>query len=332
MLNDVSIDFSEYEDCKLNDIEKEQMKRRIKNKIRTQHKGRKGKIIVASIIAVTVIYIGFSNMDALANVPIIGSVIEEYINSNNKSLQDYKTVVGQTAADYGVTVKLNEVLIDDDEIIISSTFRSDKVDWDKAITPFPELYINGRSVGGNGSASSKKIDKSTRSFFARIDVKDIKLKKNLNIKVVYDNIDVIKSANSYDTLKGKWSFEFKANKDNLLAELKTIPINRSFKLENGQEIKVVDLRITPASARINYKMLNGKKYDVHFMVHDQNGNELKPNSAHTLVEDSYFRFDTLDENITRLKITPYVISGEEGEKKTDYHKVLENEAFEINIK
>lgn len=332
MLNDVSIDFNEYGDCKLNDIEKKQMKKRIKSKIRTQHKSKRGKIIAASIIALTVIYVGFNNMDVLANVPIIGSVIEEYINSNNKSLKDYKTVVGQTIVDNGVSVKLNEVLIDDDEILISSTFRSDEIDWDKIITPFPKIYINGKYAGGNGSGMSNKIDEATRSFFSRIDIKNIKLQDNLNIKVVYHNIDFIKSSNSYDTLKGKWSFEFKANKDKLLAEVKIIPINRSFKLENGQEIKIADLRITPASARINYKMLNGTKYDVHFMVHDQNGDELKPNSAHTLIEDSYVRFDTLDENITKLKVTPYVISGEEGEKKTDYHKVLENEAFEINIK
>ncbi|WP_291580659.1 hypothetical protein [Clostridium sp. UBA6640] len=34
----------------------------------------------------------------------------------------------------------------------------------------------------------------------------------------------------------------------------------------------------------------------------------------------------------RNNITPYVISGQEGEKKTDYYKVLYDEVFYVEIK
>lgn len=79
-------------------------------------------------------------------------------------------------------------------------------------------------------------------------------------------------------------------------------------------------------------MVNGAKYDTLFIVKDQDGKELKITSGHTMVKDNYFRYDALDENITKLQITPYLISGYEGEEKTDFRKVLEEESFEIDIK
>nr|WP_255255370.1 hypothetical protein [Bacillus pseudomycoides] len=79
-------------------------------------------------------------------------------------------------------------------------------------------------------------------------------------------------------------------------------------------------------------MLNGSKLDVTFSAKDQNGNDLKPVSGHTLVKDSYARFEKLDDSVTTIMFTPTVTSGEEGEKKTDYRKVLKEEAFEVVAK
>ncbi|MEW9094320.1 MAG: DUF4179 domain-containing protein [Clostridiaceae bacterium] len=332
MLNDVIIDFNQYEHCELNNLEGQKMKDRVKKSLKSRRRNNKKKSIAVAASIMAFLTVGIiTNPNVFANVPIIGSAIEEYVNSNGKSLEDYKTVVGQTVTDKDATIQLNEVLLDDDNIVISSTLKSDKVNLDKVIVPFPDIYINGEIISEGGSESSKKINDSTYMFFSRINIKAMNLHGDFNMKIVYENRNMALTKPT-KMLKGKWVFEFTTSKDKLMAEVKTIPINKDFTLENGQEINVEDLRITPASTRINYKMLNGKEYDVLFIVEDQEGNKLKLNSGHTLIENSYIRFDALDKDITKLKITPYVISGKEGKEKTDYYKVLEEEAFEINIK
>lgn len=148
-------------------------------------------------------------------------------------------------------------------------------------------------------------------------------------QVVYRDIRLMSHKSS---VKGEWGFSFKASGDKLKIETKTIPIHKHFTLQNGQRIEVEDLKITPASTKLNYKMLNGTELDVTFSAKDQNGNDLKPVSGHTLLKDSYSCFETLDDSVSKITFTPTVTSGEEGEKKTDYRKVLKEEAFEVVVK
>jgi len=335
MMNDMVVDLSEYEVCELNDIEKKQIKKRLKSKIKNKNNKKK--------IAVIVIVLGFgcigimNNISVLADIPIIGSVIEEHINSKGKSLEDYKTIVDETEVDSGITVKLNEVVLDAGQLIISSTFKSNRVNINDLYAS-PTVYINGSEVSKNGSGSNKKIDDNTYTMFYARNLGNIEMKDNLDIKIVYEEILVETILGKYKHLPGKWSFEINSSPEKLISDMKTIEINKEFKLDNGQEIKVEDLIITPISTKLDYKMIKENKndvtfkYDVHFKVEDESGNELKPVSGTTAAENSHLRFETLDDNIKRLKITPYVISGQEGEKKTDYYKVLYDEAFYVEIK
>ena len=82
------------------------------------------------------------------------------------------------------------------------------------------------------------------------------LKGNLNIKVVYNNIRV----DNDDEIQGNWSFQFVANKDKLMGDVKTIIINRKFTLENGQVVTIENIRVSPSTTTLNYTMElpNGK--------------------------------------------------------------------------
>jgi hypothetical protein len=223
---------------------------------------------------------------------------------------------------------MNEVLIDDNQIIISSTFYSDKVNLEKALSMFPKVYINGKEVSEGGGCKVEKNKDSTYTSLTLINANDINLEGNLNIKVSYRNIGF----ESGKSINGKWDFKISANKDNLATEVRTIPLNKSLTLDSGQKILIENFKITPITATIHYTMTNGKKYDLHFKVEDQNGNELKFFSGHTMSTNNYFRYNTLDESITKLKVTPFLISGYEGELKTDFKRILQEETFEINIR
>ena len=90
--------------------------------------------------------------------------------------------------------------------------------------------------------------------------------------------------------------------------------------------------MSPISTKLNYKMLNGTKVDVTFIGKDQDGKELIPHSGLTLSKNSYWRFEKLENSVTKIILTPVLTSGEEGEKKTNYRKVLTEEEFEVVIK
>ncbi|ODA40648.1 hypothetical protein DSBG_2545 [Desulfosporosinus sp. BG] len=55
------------------------------------------------------------------------------------------------------------------------------------------------------------------------------------------------------------------------------------------------------------QVLQDNSYDIHFIVQDQNGNELKWVSGSTGVKSSFWIYDTLDAKIRKLKITPVVV-------------------------
>ncbi|WP_243524785.1 DUF4179 domain-containing protein [Bacillus pseudomycoides] len=334
MLNEVVVDENEYTEVQLSDIENKRIKKRISKKLKKKRSHTKRNIaIVTSAAVLFFITMTFDMRGMIADIPLIGSNMEDYVNSGREPLKEYKTTIGQTVYDNGVEVRLDEVLIDEGQIIVNSTFKSNRADL-KDMFPSPNIYINGKALNGSGGGNQKKVNDYTYTFFSAIDLKDENMREmnvegELDIQVVYRDITLMSHKSS---VKGEWGFSFKASGDKLKAETKTIPIQKHFTLENGQKIEVEDLKISPVSTKLNYKMLKGNKLDVTFSAKDQNGNELKFVSGHTLLEDSYWRFEKLDDSVTQITFTPTVTSGEEGEKKTDYRKVLKEEAFEVVAK
>ncbi|MBE1556259.1 DUF4179 domain-containing protein [Sporosarcina limicola] len=337
-LNEVEVDTTEYNPMELTDLEKKRMKNRMKKKL-----GRRkqiNKIRVGSIAAAVIIMFSIgvgTNTITLAKVPIIGPLLEEYLKINdNQSLEDYKMVIGESVEDNGIQVTLNEVMLDEGKLLISSTFHTNFSDIDLEYNWFSdiEVYINGSKFGHvGGSGGPKNITSSTVNYFWAASLEKNKLEDIQDIKIVFNNLE---RSGSKKLKKGKWSFEFTASAENLLTERKSIPIDKHFILENGQQIIVDAIVLTPASTTLYYQMLSEEKYvydyDVHFIVEDVTGKKYDPVSASTSGEKSHIRFGILDEKITKLKITPYLMSGKEGKEKTDYYEVLTDEEFEINLK
>lgn len=334
MLNDIKMDENEYEEVNLTHIEKQKIKKRIRKKInKNQAHTKRNVAIVTSAAALFIMMMTVDMRRMIADIPLIGSKMEDYVNSRGEPLKEYKTTIGQTVYDNGVEVRLDEVMIDEGQIIVNSTFKSSRINLEGSY-PSPDIYINGKQLNGSGSGGDKKINEYTYTFFSNIDLKDdemnpLEIRGECDVQVVYRDIS-LKEGNS--TWKGEWGFSFKASGDKLKAETKTIPIHKHFKLENGQKIEVEDLKVSPISAKLNYRMLNGTKLEVKFIARDQDGNELIPHSGLTLSKNSYWRFEKLEDNVTKIIMTPVVTSGEEGEKKTNYRKVLKEEEFEVVIK
>lgn len=322
-LNDEEVDLSEFEGSPLSDIEKKAAKKRIKAKLRSRSNSKRNTFAVIASLAIAII-IGVNSNYALADIPIIGGALEEFVYSKERSLKDYKTVIGQSEVDNGMRVTLNEVILDEGQLLISSTFHTDLLDEDLAYNWYSdiELYINGKEMSYGGGGGPSRITNSTVQYFWAADIKDIELKENHKIKIVFKNLS---RSDSKKMTKGKWGFEFTATGEKLMKNRKSVPIYREFTLDNGQKVKVEEIILTPVSTRITYKMENVSS-DLYFKIEDQDGMELQEISGQSLGYENYNRFIALEHDARKLKIIPYILTDDDRKEQ-----VLYDEIFEIDV-
>ncbi|NSB26861.1 DUF4179 domain-containing protein [Clostridium saccharoperbutylacetonicum] len=149
MLNDAKINLDEYKKDDFNDIEKKLLKKNIRKSIKINSKqSNRRKVIAAAAIVVVLTGMSFGNTRAyaLAKINLVSESISSVLGIE-KNLEDYNTVVNKAITDNGVTVKLNEVILDDNELLISTNISSDKIlkeddFWNGNMT----LYINNKKV------------------------------------------------------------------------------------------------------------------------------------------------------------------------------------------
>lgn len=327
MLNDIEVDVSDYEEVCLSDVEKKRMKRRINKKLKGRKVYQKKSFIMIASAAVIMFFIMPFNKYSIAEVPFVfGKKLEELIDSKGMPLLEYKKTVGETVYDNGVEVHLNEVLLDDEELYVNSTFKSTKIDLSKA-SPFLSVYVNGKHYGGGG-LQVERINDYTYTFLYTHDIPGVNLSKELDIEIVFKDI-LLKEEEEF--WGGKWKFSVKASGEKLLVDTKTISVDKEFQLENGQYIKVNELKLTPISTRLNFTIQNDIGYHVFFNAKDQNGNELDFSSGVTDEKNSHMRFEKLDDDVEKIIFTPDILRvGQRDEH--DRGQLLNEESFEVQVK
>ncbi len=323
-LNNVTIDCDDYDAGELTELEKRQMKKRIARKLKNNKPGIARRVGVAVAI-LALLSFGFAgvaqNPSVLANIPLIGAALEEYIDSSKPDLEDYKVVIGQTVEDKGIEIRLNEVLLDNGRLVVSSTFSSAIVDCER-LSATPTVYINGKKVLIGSTGSAQRIDDTTVITYTSVDLEDIKIDEVLNIKISYNDMIYTDTGKR---VKGNWEpFEFTATGKKLMAETRTIVINKQLAFPDGQEITVTDMVISPFSTMLNYSCTGGKEY-ISFEIEDQDGYRQKPNRARTLSTNSYNRFDQKSlADATRVTVTPMSLI-----LKTGTFETYPDKAFEV---
>ncbi|MCV5433708.1 hypothetical protein OFN37_31845, partial [Escherichia coli] len=91
------MDENEYEEVNLTHIEKKKIKKRIRKKIETNKAHTKRNIaIVTTAAALFIMMMTVDMRRMIADIPLIGSKMEDYVNSRGEPLKEYKTTIGQT--------------------------------------------------------------------------------------------------------------------------------------------------------------------------------------------------------------------------------------------
>lgn len=318
LLNKVNVELDDYEIIEVNDIDKSQMKKRIRNKIIQQQEvkkvyRRKSKKIYAILIAALMSSSIFGIV--IAHPYYVYNTLEALVGNNN--LKEYKTVVNQTVTSKGIDIKLQEVLLDQRNMNITMMIQGTSLEQSDWINVDLDVYINGKQLsGGQGQGSSKK-EGGLYTLNARIGIDSNKIVEGeLDIELRIKGIDMHKyESDEYETLKGEWKFAFKTNRDELISHLKNIEVNKEFRGKNGYKLIVENIELTPANTVLTYRM-NNLDHSIGFLLEDEKGNKLESGKGHVsdnIEKLSYANYKVLPKTAQKLKVTPYINYNEDGD-------------------
>lgn len=342
MLNDSNIDLDDYEKVELNDIEVIKMKKFAKKNI--NKKSYTGFLKTASFIAIldgTILITPFGqNVIASMNLPTfeIASLM-----GLDKNLDDYKTVINQSVSDNGVTINLNEVILDGDMLKISETaFVDNENESYILISAYNNIYINGKKVSSGSSGSGKIVAKNTfasqQDF--EINLSEIDLSKPLDIKIKYYAVSTSTGEESIQSkpIRGNWTFNFSINPEELIANTKTIELNKKITGPNNQVLTIEKCSSNPLGQKlyIDYGENSFENKDVQFVGTDNLGNPIEFSMRYRKDNKGMFEIYRLEgglsEEATEITLqTQYVELPDDGGKIPNNYKNF-GEPFTIILK
>lgn len=304
---------------------------RIKNNFRKSITNKKFKYkqgIVAAVFAMGLCLVLFRPMPLVAAIKAISFDIASFLGIED-NLESYKTVVNQTITHDGITIKLNEVIIDQDELVVSATAVSSEKLGEFPMFLDGKVFIDGKRSSSGAGGSSKQIDNYTVE-----EVTTYRLEKpvsgDLNIKIGF-SVRV-----NEKTKRGPWNFAFKANGDELAIDTKIIHLHDSFTLQNGQKVTLEKYTDNSLGQKIYYSKSNEEMlYDIVLKGYDDLNHEVEFCLSHESKGKGYLRLSNIHGNLSNraklLRLTPYAVKFPErsGKLSNDIEKV--GEAFIIDL-
>lgn len=333
LLNDAEIDLNAYNHEELTDIEKRKLKKRFKKSIRSnQLLYRKGIAAAVALLMIGVFTINFGGpVWAYANT--IAYDIASYLGIE-KSLDEYKTVVNESITRNGVTIQLNEVVLNNTELVVSTTVTTNEALQENTMVSLDrDIYINGKSAFSSAGGSSTRIDEHTMQEVMNYKLEG-DLSGELNIKIVLSDLSINDSKKP-----GRWVFEFKTNGEDLRIDTKEILLDYAFTLEDGLNITLEKYASNNLGQKIYYvKNEPGSKnpmYDIVLRGHDDLGNKVDFHLSNEKDGHGILKLETINGNLSddakELFLTPYAVKfpDQSGQMSNDFKKV--GEEFTINL-
>lgn len=331
MLNKVKVDLNEYEIDDFNDIEKMKIKKNLKRYTKKNKNKHKKSVAIAAAILLTIGLVGVnSNEIVLADINKMTYDISSFLGIQ-RNLEEYKTVVNKSITKGDLTIKLNEVVLDKDELVVSTTCTSNKKIGNGLMLMNSNIYINGENVSPAEGGGSKQLDDYTVQNVMSHELEHKNYSGNLDIKIVYSSPIINGSKKS-----GKWVFEFKTSGDELAIDTSEIALDNTFTLDNGEKIHLKEYRSNALGQKIYYsKDKEENHYDMVLRGHDDLGNKVEFCLSYGGNEDGMFKLSNIDGNLNKgakmIYLTPYAVKFPEksGRLSNDFKKV--GEEFKIDL-
>lgn len=230
-----------------------------------------------------------------------------------EDLSPYSTVVGKSVSKNGITVTLNEVILDGHSLIISyktkikdnATLKNLNI---KRITELPidtDVTIGGQNIVNSIGSSSTPIDKLTSISESEIQLNDSSvLSDKSNFTINFYTLD--KSNTTIGKLK------FAASGKELNAKTKNVALNQSFTLPDKTKITLKNYRSNIIDQKIIFTISPdnaGLSGDILLKGKDNLGNPVEFFLDESDGTSGTFRVDksvgSISPKATSLTLTPY---------------------------
>lgn len=305
MLNEADINLDDYKKEKFNDIEKKNIKENFKKSINKKKFYNRKIVAAVAVVALTVGILG-SNV-SVSGLATFSSNIGAFLGIQ-ENLDEYNTVVNKTVNDNGVTVKLNEVILDGNELNVSYNISSNKkLGKDQSWSDSNVIYVNGKNVNGGAGGGAFNIDDYTTQSVTTYDLGKVDLSGDLNIKISSHGMYL----NDKKT-RGSWVFKFKTNGEQLKVNTKQILLNKKFSLPNGEKYTLKKYTDNVVGQKVYASISNftaKSTYAVDLKGVDDLGNKVEFYTSHSGKEDALFEIENIDGNLNKnakiLTLTPY---------------------------
>ncbi|WP_421664090.1 DUF4179 domain-containing protein [Lysinibacillus telephonicus] len=320
--------------------------------IKVGHWRRKATYALSCVAAVFAILLGSSYYspalaNSLSHIPIIGSI---FGNSDVVGLQRAQengliNEIGETQTINGISVTLNEILYDQNNITIGLLIESEKYLEPDYFGSGMDYTINGKLPSNStGSYGEEKLSSTTRTAIQEINItEEMPEKFELGLILRGENGE-------------KWYFTTPVKK---ITDIYKIPVYHTQSVD-GLNLTVTEISYSETGLSIAYESSEEEvDFDlsrggyIEFLVVDQDGNEITGRSGGVsgervkdrIVFKSNKQFDPVGSPVTELTITPYLVipssgggveideNGEEKELelKGDSIKSVEFDSFKVNI-
>ncbi|MDA2153792.1 DUF4179 domain-containing protein [Bacillus cereus group sp. Bc253] len=316
LLNDIDIDEKELKEIEASEIEKEKVKRNVKQSIHTKKKMRswkKGVAAASILVGVSVAMLGIGFPTYAGGLPIVGDIFRFLDNGRTGLYENYKefsTELNMTRESNGVKVTINDAVFDGRTITITYSIESDK---DLGEKPFP--FGSPQVMGFNGGGGSSNVTKVGEGKYVGMTTMSGHGSERLDVANVWWDIEAIELDYEGNVIKGNWNFAISLK----AMDSKEVKVNG---VSENELIKVnIDkMEVTPMSFIVFFNQEESKvlrsiwdSADVELEIKDDLGNKYagEGNGGTSTVAEPHksswsSTFQKLNKNATKLIVTPRV--------------------------
>lgn len=338
MLNEVETNIDGYEEEAMSELEQKRVKKNLHAALKSssykeKRKGSRKKVAAVVTAAALVAVVGLS---AGPFQPIVQAAVKAIsydiasLLGIQEDLDPYKVVIGKSVTKNGITITLNEVILDDGVMYVSSTQKYDKATKIEDVNLImASIYANGREISYGAGGGLSQEDEYTFVDMSHYNITDVPMNETQDFEIQF------RDENSFSS---SWSFSFSASGEELAQSTNKVEINKSFTLEDNTVVNLLRLNDNAVGQRIHFTTSTEFcNYDLMITGRDNLGNPVEFNlstfsGGNGVLELSTINNGNLSNEATELYLTLYAVKfpEESGRLSNDFKQV--GEEFRIKIK
>ncbi|MGL5718380.1 MAG: DUF4179 domain-containing protein [Paraclostridium sp.] len=241
-------------------------------KVAVLKKRRRNIKIVSLCITVFI----FSNMFFLNDTSFAGVKdffigIASYFGTSD-NLNDYKASIGTSVSDGGYTITINEALVNENELIISSTIKSDNGPILGEVNFYPTILINNKELSYDSDEMLERKDNSTINCISTYRFNE-KFTGDVNVEIQYKPFKTSENS-EVNKVEGSWNFAFDINADELKETSTVVELDKVLTLDPGVVIEFTEFKSNAFNNLIKTSVAGDiSKFEVKLIGLDDLGNK-----------------------------------------------------------